>query len=59
MVLKVFIPVILQILCITTEVGRIEEGRKEGGVELRKNKLTDITLSPQSLLLLIFSSKYF
>lgn len=34
MVLKVFIPIILQILYITMEVGRIEEGRKEeGGIE--------------------------
>lgn len=31
MVLKVFIPIILQILYITMKVGRIEEGRKEEG----------------------------
>lgn len=34
MVLKVFIPIILQILCIAMEVGRIEAERKEGwGIE--------------------------
>lgn len=49
MVLKVFIPITLQILYITMEVGRIEEGRKEERGELRKSKLTDITLSPATI----------
>lgn len=64
MVLKVFIPIILQILYITMEVGRIEEGRKEERGELRKSKLTDITLSPATipasthLLIKIFRKNY-
>lgn len=60
MVLKVFIPIILQILYITMKVGRIKEGRKEeGGNWGRANSLTSHFLQLQSLLLLIFSSKFF